>query len=72
MYGEEPGGLNSLPAGRGDEKVDSASPPLPRLGSQRLPVGLRWLGFIYWEGKGHSSLPLVPTPCSKQSFALGD
>lgn len=78
MCGEEPAGLNSLPAGRGDEKADSrkrrsrsgasssARPPLVSLGSQRLPTGLDGSAlFICWEGKGHSSPPPVPTPCCK-------
>lgn len=71
MYGEQPGGLNSLPAGRGDKKADSSSPPLTRLGSQRLPVGLRRLGFIYLLGGERTLLPpSVPTPCSKHALLL--
>lgn len=71
VYGEEPGGLNSLPAGRGDKKADSSSPPLTRVGSQWLPVGLRRLGFIYLLGGERTLLPpSVPTPCSKHALLL--
>ena len=77
MCGEEPGGLNSLPAGRGDEEADSwqrrvperaAAPalPSPGWGAGGCPRGFDGSAlFICWEGKGHSSSPPVPTPCCK-------
>lgn len=34
-FGEEAGGLNSLPAGRGDEKADSPQPRVPEPSSPR-------------------------------------
>lgn len=64
MCGEEAGGLNSPPAGRGDEKADSwqprsgakqqRCPPRTRLGHQWLPAGLRQLRFICLEEGGRT------------------
>lgn len=62
MCGEEPGGLNSLPAGSSDEKADSwqlqvlelrssAHPPLIRLGSQRCGAVRVWLYLLIGRGK---------------------
>lgn len=65
MCGEEPSGLNSLPAGRGDEKADRRQPqvlelsgstraPRTRLGRWRLPAGIPRFGFTYLLGAGRT------------------
>ena len=41
MCGEEPGGLNSFPAGRGDEKADSGQPQVPEPSCSACPPRTR-------------------------------
>lgn len=65
--GEEPGGLNSPPAGRGDEKADWRPPRVPEpscsgLGSRaaRGEASPSSALFIYWAGDAHVKSLLAP------------
>lgn len=80
-YGEEPGGLNSLPAGSGDEKADSwqlrvlepsssAHPPLIRLGSQRRGAVRGWLYLLIGRGKDTPRLRWSPPQAAGRALLL--
>lgn len=84
MCGEEAGGLNSPPAGRGDEKADSWQPrsrsqaaalPSPhQAGAPVAACGAATAPLYLFRGRrkdtgDHSSLPTVPTPRSQPPCA---
>lgn len=41
-------------------------------GEPEAVCGAATVGFIFYERKGHSLIPLVSTPCSKPCFVPGD
>ena len=78
VCGEEPSGLNSLPARRGDEKADRRQPRVPEPScsagpsSHRAgePAGCPWgcdslAFFIYWRGGTHEITPHYPGPMQR-------
>lgn len=87
VCGEEPGGLNSFPAGRGDEKADSrqprvpepsssACPPRTRLGSRLAARGAATVRLYLFIGgrRTHEITPRSPSPVQPAMicFAPGD